>query len=117
MGKSGGGGGSRPKSVAPSYPRPTSIARTAATGGMPPGWEAAIDESSGETYYYHGETGKTRWEFPMADDGWEIATDPASGDSYWYNMHTNETAWERPAAKQTFEGATSSPGRNSKEVD
>ena len=65
-GKSGGGGGSRPKSMAPSYPRPTSIARTAATGGMPSGWEAAIDESSGETYYYHGETGETQWEFPMA---------------------------------------------------
>lgn len=54
----------------------------------------------------------------MADDGWETATDPASGDSYWYNVRTNETAWDRPAAKQeTFEGATSSPGRNSMEVD
>ena len=56
----------RPKSVAPHYPRPTSIARTAATGGMPKGWEAAIDESSGDTYYFHEDTGETQWEFPMA---------------------------------------------------
>ena len=59
--------GSRPDSatLAPNFPRPISIARTAATGGMPKGWTSAIDEGTGEKYYYHVGTGVTQWEFPM----------------------------------------------------
>ena len=34
------------------------------TAGLPCGWRAAVDESSGDTYYYHSETGKTQWEVP-----------------------------------------------------
>ena len=59
----------RPKSMAPSFPRPQTLPRgvdSKLTGGMPKGWVSAIDESSGDTYYYHTETAETQWEFPMS---------------------------------------------------
>jgi hypothetical protein len=33
-------------------------------GGLPQGWAATLDMSSGDTYYYHEETGETQWEVP-----------------------------------------------------
>ena len=64
-----GGLQARPKSMAPSFPRPKTMPRgvdSKLTGGMPEGWLSAVDQQSGEMYYYHGETGETQWEFPMA---------------------------------------------------
>jgi len=32
------------------------------------GWEEVDDSSTGETYFYHSESGETRWERPMKDE-------------------------------------------------
>jgi len=87
---------------------------------LPPGWFAAVDEDSGETYYCNEATGETTWDIPTEgaaiDDNeesnnplpteedddptlppdWYAVTDPASGDTYFCNETTGETTWERP---------------------
>ena len=66
-GQTGGQAGlPRVKSMAPNFPRPKSIATMEMTGGLPAGWAQANEEETGDTYYYHEESGETQWEFPMA---------------------------------------------------
>lgn len=82
--------------------------------GLPEGWEAILDPSSGEYYYYNWNDGRTTWDKPpnraltpnesnstQSDDRlpehWFAVDDPSSGDTYYYNELTNETSWERPS--------------------
>jgi len=37
---------------------------------LPAGWCAAVDEASGQTYYYHELTGVSQWEPPQAEHGY-----------------------------------------------
>ena len=60
------GMGGRVKSMAPKHTRPKTMPKYA-QDTLPEGWEAAVDESSGDTYYYHEETGVTQWEAPESD--------------------------------------------------
>merc|ERR1712232_684718 len=82
--------------------------------GLPAGWEAANDPSSGKQYYFNRATGETKWDHPSGSAGaspsssfassdpslpagWESAKDP-SGKEYYFNRSTGETKWERPSA-------------------
>jgi len=71
---------------------------------LPIGWTAAIDPSSGNTYYYNVQLNKTVWEKPKPIDeekdeslleGWEAAKDPSTGKTYFFNRTLNKTVWER----------------------
>ena len=88
----------RPKSMAPSFPRPESIPRgvnSKLTGGLPNGWVSAIDESSGETYYYHEETAETQWEFPMAP---RLAPEAPVSTTMHPNPINNDASGARPVS-------------------
>eukprot|EP00315_Gephyrocapsa_oceanica_P040888 CAMPEP_0185478604 /NCGR_PEP_ID=MMETSP1366-20130426/4898_1 /TAXON_ID=38817 /ORGANISM="Gephyrocapsa oceanica, Strain RCC1303" /LENGTH=390 /DNA_ID=CAMNT_0028085895 /DNA_START=23 /DNA_END=1194 /DNA_ORIENTATION=- len=37
---------------------------------LPAGWCGAVDEASGQTYYYHEQTGASQWEPPQAEHGY-----------------------------------------------
>jgi hypothetical protein len=55
------------------YPRtiPENDAETTHTAqeiSLPPGWEAMVSSTTGETYYFHEETDTTQWEFPEEGD-------------------------------------------------
>ena len=52
------------QSVAPKHARPKTLAKSSMAGGLPQGWAATLDMGSGDTYYYHEETGETQWEVP-----------------------------------------------------
>lgn len=41
-----------------------------------PGWEEAVDPSSGKTYYFHAESGETQWNLPGARAAEESVTSP-----------------------------------------
>ena len=65
-GCSGGGGGGF-ATTATTTTRTTRTNRSPAGGrtrGLPRGWTAAVDKSSGQTYYVNGSTGATQWERP-----------------------------------------------------
>lgn len=66
------------------YKRATDMSSAAAsggTGGSAEGWSTAQDEH-GTTYYWHNETGESRWELPP---GWSQADGYGSpvNDSHW----------------------------------
>lgn len=73
------------------------------TSSLPNGWAAAVDPSSGRTFYYRGS--ETTWEKPVPDrelpsptptsDQWKPHLD-AAGRTYYYNVSTGETSWSRP---------------------
>jgi hypothetical protein len=48
-------------------------------GGLPPGWEATVDPSSGKTYYLDHNTRQTHWELPAANPRAAAATSGAGG--------------------------------------
>ena len=37
-----------------------------ASGPLPPGWQAVVDEKTGDTYFHEIATGKTQWNRPVA---------------------------------------------------
>jgi outer membrane protein assembly factor BamB len=86
---------------------------------LPSGWEAVVDATSGETYYFNEETGETAWDPPTITgpgevvaspsaaqppqpatsdlpDGWRLVVDDGSGEEYYVNDIDNTTCWERP---------------------
>ena len=104
---------------------------------LPPGWEMAVDPSTGKSYYFCRATGERRWEAPdestttststsAADvststtplsssesglpDGWMSALDPTSGKMYYYKADgTGERTWEKPTEDTSNEDTSSSP--------
>lgn len=90
-------------------------------------WEEAVDDATGQPYFYNHATGETSWErpadMPGADvevdaagdheanwgvdtdaqwDGetrgdWTSGVDEATGATYYYNNVTGESSWEPPA--------------------
>ena len=119
--RSGGSTSSSTKySDAPPPPPPSG---PAGAGQLPPGWSAAVDPASGNTYYAHV-SGQTSWDVPtmagmgaggvpppppgapppgqgaeVLPPGWTSAIDPASGRTYYMNTVTNETSWTYPQAR------------------
>lgn len=105
--------------------------------GLPPGWFAAVDEGSGDTYYCNEATGETTWDVPTepaieenqnaspgnnpnqaptSDDdlppGWFAVADPSSGDDYFVHEESGETTWDRPTSGMNGPG-----GRDADEQD
>ena len=66
-------------------------------------WNSNTDSVSGQTYWYHTETGETRWDNPNASSGtgdgheWQTMHDPTSGKAYYVHTGTHETRWDKPA--------------------
>ena len=58
--------GPRIKSVPPKHAKPKSVGKANGKIALPAGWAKAVDESSGNTYYWHEATGATQWEPPVA---------------------------------------------------
>eukprot|EP01031_Cornospumella_fuschlensis_P029760 gene29760-35935_t len=75
-------------------------------------WDAVLDESSQQTYYYNTDTGEVSWDLPegvviskdTADNqppvaqitSWREVVDESSGATYYYNEATGDTSWEKP---------------------
>ena len=131
----GGGGGHapRPPPGAPPAATPAWMGlQPRPPPGPPPGaadayegWASVRDESSGQTYYVHVQSGRTTWQWPppaedasapsaqtaadAADDdaadapsedaalaGWASATDEATGKAYYFHRESGRTSWEWP---------------------
>ena len=63
-----------------------------------PGWESAIDPSTGRTYYINHLTQQTSWTPPMLDplpDGWEERKDK-QGRTFFYHVKTGRSQWDDP---------------------
>lgn len=75
------------------------------TAGLPRGWRAVVDESSGDTYYYHKETGETQWEVPALpkSDG-AAAQAPNDGDDDGDDADEDDTLFV-PGSGGRAEGA------------
>ena len=84
-------------------------------------WQAVVDPSSGDTYYYNSRTGQTQWESPFVSstpapksshkggaDDWQVVVDKTSGDTYYYNKSTGKTQWEVPQGLGSAETIKSS---------
>merc|ERR1712037_300158 len=80
-----------------------------ASSDLPEGWFAAVDESTGDTYYCNEATGETSWELPTQPlsnnqnenndslpPGWFAVPDQTSGERYYCNEKTGETTWDKP---------------------
>ena len=90
-------------------------------------WEAAVDDDSGNTYWYNAVTGETTWVDPAtaaaqaaspseADGAWEECFDN-SGNAYYYNAVTGVTTWDRPAALGPADAATAAATAAASSVD
>ena len=60
---------------------------------LPDGWEAHVDEGTGNTYYSHEESGTTTWDLT---EGWEPHVDEGTGNTYYHREDSNSTTWESP---------------------
>eukprot|EP00966_Prymnesium_polylepis_P149948 3463848-Prymnesium_polylepis.1 len=82
---------------------------------MPEGWLVAVDETTGEKYYYNALTGDSSWERPAPPpptDRWVEEVDPRSGRTYYVNASTNERTWTKPPGYVPLETTpTRSPGK------
>ncbi|CAB9498031.1 WW domain [Seminavis robusta] len=66
--------------------------------GLPDGWEAAPDPSTGKVYYFHRQSGTRQWEKPKNErlpEGWNVAQDKTTGKTYYFHT-SGETRWEKP---------------------
>ena len=68
------------------------------------GWVTEVDRMSGETYYYHVDSGLVQWEKPEilgagheGQDEWVKIYSPADKKYYYYSNWTREVTWDRPA--------------------
>jgi hypothetical protein len=91
----------------------SSTGRTSATvpPRLLPGWAEAVDEETGDVFYVHAESGKSRWEAPLvaygptdADNtrtalalpaGWEAHRE-AEGRVFYLNTRSGVTQWAHP---------------------
>jgi hypothetical protein len=76
---------------------------------LPIGWEAVVDKTSGDTYYWNKTTGETTWEKPVcvesktdtsSDDlppGWVEVFHSATNQKYYIHQGTSEKKWTRPS--------------------
>ena len=81
---------------------------TAAAAASTGAWQALIDPSTNQTYYYNQSTGATSWEAPVAQravehtaptlatPAWQTLRDPSTGQPYYCNSQTGESSWELP---------------------
>ena len=67
------------------------------------GWIAEFDTRSGQTYYYHVDSGLVQWEKPEAlggghagQDEWVKIYSPGDEKYYYYSNWTREVTWDRP---------------------
>ena len=113
--------------------------------GLPAGWSAGFDETSGSTYYVNDQTGASQWELPPQQggpasqqeqgayaqqggyesaqelpSGWRTAFDEGSQATYYVNELTGETQWEapspQPSAAQPAAQQAASPRRTAQAV-
>ncbi len=92
------------------------------TSSLPNGWAAAVDPSSGRTFYYRGS--QTTWEKPVADrelpsptppSEWEAHLDAGTGRTYYYNASTGETSWSKPNTQDGDEAAQDEGGEQAED--
>merc|ERR1711948_137745 len=69
---------------------------------LPQGWQAVVDQASGNTYYEDLTTGETTWVHPLKDvpEGWSADIDPSSGLIYYIDNATGLSSWTKPGAQQ-----------------
>ncbi len=80
-----------------------------------PGWESAIDPSTGRTYYINHLTQQTSWTPPVLDplpNGWEERKDE-QGRTFFYNVNTGTSQWDDPRIM----GSTTSSSGNATHDD
>jgi WW domain len=87
-------------------PSPVVQTLSAVSGGLPPGWAAALDTRYNTTYFYNASTGERTWQRPATEatpplpTGWAEGTDPRSGTAYYYNASTGVRQWQRPGGEE-----------------
>lgn len=64
-------------------------------GQLDSGWEAILDDVSGDMYYYHEKTDVTTWNFPLSHLGWE-EHQRDDGTYCFYNAKKNIISDEFP---------------------
>lgn len=81
-------------------------------------WQAFVDESTQQTFYYNAKTQESSWEMPVGfqyegsqepaaapvESPWVMFMDEASGAPYYVNMETSETTWDNPFEHQLRSG-------------
>ncbi|CAA7017977.1 unnamed protein product [Microthlaspi erraticum] len=96
-----------------SWNRQTTLPFPTNASTLPFGWVDARDPSTGATYYYNQQTGKTQWERPLEPtptasiapplaprEEWIETLDETSGHKYYYNTKTHVSQWEAPRSLQ-----------------
>jgi hypothetical protein len=58
------------------------------------GWRATLDEDTGDTYYYHEESGETQWEVPEGMTAAEGA-DPDGPSALVFVKDDSQSTWQR----------------------
>ena len=81
-----------------------------AASALPDGWRAMNDETTGRTYFFHAESGESKWERPsekrdakiaaqekrLRDNPWKKQTDEEGRTFYW-NKISGVSQWTAPA--------------------
>ena len=61
---------------------------------LPPGWDAVVSQSSGDTYYRNVVTDATQWErpqYPVLPPGWTHGTSTSTGQVYYVDPNGEST--------------------------